>query len=491
MALVRRCLVGIATVCALASVPGVSVARDGAVAGSGTVASASASAGAVVSAKAGPGDVTRAAAAPLRLSMAAARDFAARLIADGHPDEALVIAQAILRAHPDDVPAQVLAARALRDMGRTDASLRAARQARVLAGTGEERFYAALVTAQARASAGHKTMAQLWLRHAAEIAPDAEARALALRDFRQVRGANPWRFGLDLRVTPSDNLNGAPPTNSFVFAGLPFVNPGAVPLSGLRYGARLDAERRVALGSRERLSFGLGVDLERVRLSPKARALAVLEDADLRRDSLRLRGGYERIAEDRRWLLRGGLEWARHWAAGAVVSDSARAELSYARDLGQGVALRLRGGLEQEWRHDLSLRDALTRDIGVTLSRQSPHGVLSLDLALAGTASQSRLVARDSARAVLGYRWARPVAGVLPRMSLSFEAVDYDQAPARFWTAPRRDRDWRLGLDVVVPGLDYMGFAPEIGIGFRDRQSTYSLYELRASDLRIGLTSVF
>jgi hypothetical protein len=36
-----------------------------------------------------------------------------------------------------------------------------------------------------------------------------------------------------------------------------------------------------------------------------------------------------------------------------------------------------------------------------------------------------------------------------------------------------------------------MGFAPEIGISFRDRTSNYSLYELQSTDIRIGLKSVF
>lgn len=426
-----------------------------------------------------------------RLSMDEARDVAARLISEQRPADALLIAQGILAAHPDDVPAMLLASRALRDLGREAEALEQARAAQALAGTDEDRFYSALVMAQARASGGQKTMAQFWLRRAAQVAPNDGLRGLAMRDFRQVRQSNPWRFGIELRFSPSDNVNGAPKTNTFTYAGLPFVNPSAVPLTGLRYGTSLDAERRVALGAHQRLSFGLGADLDRVRQSAESRALGILSDADMRSDTLRLRMGYEQIAPDRRWLLRSGLELARYWSGGDLISDSARLDLSYARDLGQGVSATLRGGLEQEWRHDLALRDAFTRDLGVTVSRRSAHGILSLDLALADTNSDARSIGRDTARVSLGYQWARPLKGMVPRLSLSYQAVTFDQAPADFWVDPREDREWRIGVDVLLPELDYMGFAPEVGIGLRDRSSNYSLYELRATDLRIGLKSVF
>lgn len=227
-----------------------------------------------------------------------------------------MIAQGILAAHPEDVPAMLLASRALRDLGREAESLAQARAAQSVAASDEDRFFAALVMAQTRASGGHKTMAQLWLRRAAQVAPNDGLRDLALRDFRQVRQSNPWRFGVELRLSPSDNLNGAPKTNSFTFAGLPFVNPSAVPLSGLRYGTSLDAERRVALGAHKRLSFGVGADLDRVRQSAESRALGIFSDADMRSDTLRLRMGYEQIAPDRGWLLRSGFELARYWSGG-------------------------------------------------------------------------------------------------------------------------------------------------------------------------------
>jgi hypothetical protein len=173
------------------------------------------------------------------------------------------------------------------------------------------------------------------------------------------------------------------------------------------------------------------------------------------------------------------------------LSDAARLDLSYGRAVAAGVILSGRLGLENETRHDVSLLDSQTRDYGLTLSRDVGQGLLRLDLAYADTASDSRSVARESRRAVLSYALAEPVKGLMPRLSLSYQSVDYDRGPTSFWIDPREDRQWGLALDVMLPDLDYYGFAPELGVSFHDRQSNYSIYETRGTDLRLGLRSVF
>lgn len=427
----------------------------------------------------------------VRLSMDEARGMAARLIAAGRPEQALTIAEGILVGHPQDVPALLLKSRALHDMGREEDALAAVKMAWEHADKDEDRFYAALVMAQTRASDGYGTWAQLWLRRAAQVAPDDGLRQLAVRDFQQARRASPLRMSVNLTFAPSDNLNGAPKTNTFSFAGLPFVNPSAVPLSGLRYGVGLDVVRRVPLDAHRRINLRAGIDVERVRQSRKSRALGILRDSDMRRDVATLGFGYEQIAPDGQWLFRGDVGYSRYWYGGQAVSDSARADLSFGHSLGKGVTLTGRAGIEQEWRHDLSLRDALTKSTGLTLTHKGAAGTLAFDMSFAGTASESRSVARQTARASVSYRLAKPVRGMLPSVSLVYEAVDFDQSPATFWADPRVDREWRVSFDVLLPDMDYMGFAPEIGISFRDRSSNYSLYETQSTDVRFGLKSVF
>lgn len=427
-----------------------------------------------------------------RLSLDEARRVAAGFLAEGRPEAALMIADGALLGDPDHAQTLMLRARALRDLGRDAEAVEAARKAWAAASTEEDRFFAAMIQAQARSSKGDRAIAQYWLRRAAQIAPDEASRAAAVRDFRHVRRITPWRLSLDVSVEPSDNLNGAPKTNTFTYAGLPFVNPTAVPLSGVEYGVGADYIYRVALAENRRLNFGVSVEASRVRFSEDARDKVPDVDAnDYRREELRLSAGYEARADDGRWLAMTEVSYQRNWLAGKALSDAARLDQSYGRAVAPGVILGGRVGVEREERRDTSLLDSETVDYGVNLSKEFGHGLLRLDLAWADTNSESRYVARETSRAILTYALAKPVIGMLPRVSLSYEAVDYDMGPMPFWTDPREDRQWGLSLDVTLPDMDYYGFAPEVGVSFRDRQSNYTIYETQGTDLRLGLRSVF
>jgi hypothetical protein len=139
----------------------------------------------------------------------------------------------------------------------------------------------------------------------------------------------------------------------------------------------------------------------------------------------------------------------------------------------------------------VGLRDSQTREAGLSLTRRTPAALLKLDLSMADTASASRLVARETTRAAVSFGLGKPVRGMLPRLTLAWEDTAYDRGPASFWVAPRRDEEWSVTLDVLLPAFDYYGFAPEIGVSFRDRSSNYTIYETRGTDLRLGVRSVF
>lgn len=427
-----------------------------------------------------------------RLSLDEARGAAAGFLADGRPEAALILADGALLGAPDHPQTLMLRARALRDLGRDAEAVKAARAAWAAASTPQDRFFAAMIQAQTRSSKGDRAIAQYWLRRAAQIAPDEASRAVAIRDFRHVRRITPWRLSLDVSVAPSDNLNNAPKSNSFTFAGLPFVNPTAVPLSGVEYGIGAGYVYRVALAENRRLNFGVDLDVTRLRFSEGARDKVPGVDADdYREEELRLSAGYEARASDGRWLALTELSLQRTWLAGKTLSDAVRLDFSYGRAVAPGMVLGGRLGLETEERRDFSVLDSDTRDYGVTLSKEVGQGLLRLDLGWADTESDSRSVARETGRAVLTYARTKPVRGMLPRLALSYEAVDYDRGPTTFWTDPRQDRQWAVSLDVTLPDLDYYGFAPEVGVSFRDRQSNYTIYETQGTDLRLGLRSVF
>lgn len=433
-----------------------------------------------------------AAAQPVRMSVDEARDAAALALQSGQAELALVLADGVLLGKPDDVSALMMKSRALNDLGRADEAASTARAAFAAAEDGRDRFFSALLMAQARIKGGRHGVAQLWLRRAAQIAPDDDLRDVAVRDFRQLRRITPWRLSLNASVEPSDNLNGAPKTNSFTFGGLPFVNPSAVPLSGQRFVLGADYLYRLPLDDSRRLNLGAGFEVQRVRFSEEARRkVPGIDNADYRQDSLKLSLGYEMRAPDGSWLAASQASVARHWLGGRLFADAARLDLQYGRALTDDLVGSVRLGIERERRHDAAVRDALTREMGLSLTHRFAGAALTLDLSLADTESESALVARETGRAALSLALGKPVRAMLPRATLAWERADFDQGPTSFWTDPRQDREWSLSVDVLLPELDYYGFAPEIGVSFRDRSSNYSVYETRGTDLRFGLKSVF
>ncbi|WP_425099632.1 surface lipoprotein assembly modifier [Tropicibacter sp. S64] len=435
------------------------------------------------------------AVAEARVSIDEARDMAGVLLQQGRAREALLLAEGILKGLPDDVAALVLKSRALRDLGRFDEADRVAGTARARAnagGTDKDRFFAALVTAQAKASDGKKGLAQYWLRRAAEIAPDDEMKAVAVRDFRYVRSTTPWQVKLSLFAEPSDNLNGAPKTNEFSFAGLTFTNTAAVPLSGMRFGGDASLTYRIALGEQSRINLGATGGIERVRFSQSAKdKVPGIDAADYSRDRLGFSIGYEQRGAAQDWLGSAQLSVSRYWGGGMHISDAVRLDLGYARRLAEGWTGSVRLAYEDETRMDAGQRSAVTQEASLTLTRHWDKSALSLSLGGADIASDSRLVDRQSQTAALKFARTAPVMGLLPSVTLSYAAEDYAQSPFGWWVDPRQDEEWGLSVDVLLPKMDYMGFAPEVGVSFRDRRSNYSIYETQSTDLRLGLKSVF
>jgi hypothetical protein len=55
----------------------------------------------------------------------------------------------------------------------------------------------------------------------------------------------------------------------------------------------------------------------------------------------------------------------------------------------------------------------------------------------------------------------------------------------------RRDRSYRLDLNLVLRNLAFEGFAPYFGVSFEQVRSTISLYEFNRNFVAIGITRAF
>ncbi len=431
------------------------------------------------------------ASAETRLDPPSARALAIRLARDGQLLAARAIALALLERDPGDVTALIVLSRVERDLGAHRAAAAAGRRAFRLAGNGQDRFAAALATAQALSSDGRRTEAQLWLRRAAHAAPDEQARRIAIRDFRYVRARNPLSVQLSFGLTPSDNVNGGPTSTTLVIGGFEFVNPDAVPLPGVIASAGADLGYTLDISPATALRAGLALSATAVALGPEARRkVPSARGSDYGDSEVAVSLGLSHSLSGGRLRLGLQAEAGREWSGGVPFMDAAR--LSASADLALGPATRagVRVEVERQDRLDHALRSADVLTFGSRLVHALPRGgALEVDLAFGRTDSRSAAIAQRSVRLGLGWTLAQPVAGAETTLITRLELRDYDRP--LFAADPREDIGTDLGIRMVFRELDVMGFVPRVQIDARRNRSSVALYDTRSLSLHLGIQSSF
>jgi tetratricopeptide (TPR) repeat protein len=261
-----------------------------------------------------------AASAETRLTIDQGRALAIRLVQAGQATAARDAARALLQRDPDDVLALIVLSRAERDLGAYKAAQKAARHAARVATKEKDRFAASLAMAQALSSDGRRTAAQFWLRRAMELAPDDQSRAVAVRDFTYVRSRNPVSARLSFGAFPSSNVNDGPTSNTLIIGGIEFVNPDAVPLSGLGFSLGGDLSWRMPVGEKAGLTLGLSGSSTRYILSEDARR----QVPDARAGNYATSSLSVSVSYDQRFdksLLSARLETGRDWLGGEALAD--------------------------------------------------------------------------------------------------------------------------------------------------------------------------
>ncbi len=428
-------------------------------------------------------------AAETRLSLPQARQFAVQLVQSGQPLAARAAALALLRHDPNDVVALIVLSRAARDLGDYRPAEAAARRAFRIAQTDKDRFSAALAMAQALASHGRHGAAQLWLRRAAEVAPDARHRMVAVRDFAYVKSRNPWRATFDFGAFPSSNVNDGPVTNTIVIGGIEFSNPDAVPLSGFGLSAAADLQRHWELGPTSRIVLGLAGNVTEYRLSDAARAAVPSARAsDFGKAGLSASIGWAR--QDGPTQLSVTVQGGRDWQAGATLADWRQLRLGYGRAFAEDRRLNLGFSLTDTDRHDAALRSSLRSavDLGWSWGAPGADG-WALGLSIGRVASDAASVARREAELRLDWQDAQPLLGAELSAFASIGLKLYDRP--LYIADARRDVTAQLGLSAVLVKLDYLGFAPEVGVTFSQTDSNITAMTTRKAELRLGVKSTF
>lgn len=112
------------------------------------------------------------------------------VLESGDTARALAYADALVGRNPADITAQLVRARAMRDLGSNSNARNAAWDAVDAAEAQDENYAGAMVMAKVRSSSGRKTLAQHWLRRAVELAPNQTLETRAIRDFKYLRTTN-------------------------------------------------------------------------------------------------------------------------------------------------------------------------------------------------------------------------------------------------------------------------------------------------------------
>ena len=442
-------------------------------------------------------------AAAQDLSPAQMRALGFELLQVGDPARALAVAEALIGRDGQDSVALILRARALRDLGRDDEARAAARLAwKAAPAEGSERFGAALTMAQALSSSGRRGQAQLWLRRAAEAAPDPQARAVAMRDFRYVRSRNPLRLSFGFGIAPSSNVNNGSQHSDIEGFGLSgTLSPDAQALSGWAATASLSARYRLAETPGHSTWARLSFTRREVRLSQEARAAieawrsaqAALGNTVTPRtdfDFAAVEAGLVHNRRGQKGVLSFGLTAGHNWFGGQDMSDYLKLDLSGERGLGDGQAIFASVSAERQWRLDAPNRDADLLTLTGGFARRLASGDrLIASLGGRTVASAAPDVRHEALIARLNWEKAEPVAGVRVEAQLSAERRRY----GRSFLAPAGRRDLRLDAEVTLTfeRFDYMGFAPTLDLRASRFRSNIKVHDGKDVGISLGFRSVF
>lgn len=420
------------------------------------------------------------------------------------PDQALALAEALLRRDPEDVDALILKSQALRDLGRYDEALDTARTAYGLADTEAEIFAAAMVRAQALASQGARTRAQLWLRIAGEYAPDEEARAVAIRDFRYVRQRNPWNTQLSFSIAPTSNVNDGTTHDRISYGGLQGVEPTGIsrPLSGLSFSGGLTTRYRFSESETHETSVGLHLFGQSYILSEEAKDIAPdASGSDFAYTSVAV--GLVHEWEPEAWTtpVQFSLLTGRGWYGQEDYSRYTRAGVAKPFILGKSTALRLDAGVEGFERLTDDATSTTYSGNAALLHEFDTGAALRFTVGAFDTRSDDGALQRQRLRSGIGYTLAKPFAGARVTFEADVERTIYDEFPQREFViypflsreieVEREDVTGRVGLSLWFEDIDYFGFSPTVTISHEETNSTLDLYDTVETGVTFGFRSSF
>ncbi len=413
------------------------------------------------------------------------RELALTLLNDGDAQRAGSLAESLLERDPSDVTALIVASRAASALGFSSESGAFARRAYWASSRGDVSFVAARLAANAYAAERKDSRAQLWLRRAAQYAPDAAADEAIARDFQGLRRRNPWNNSLRFGITPQSNINGGT-DEVIVLGGFPLSSP---PLSGLRYSGTASTTYRADVGERSATFIDAFASFNLFSLSNEAQEIAPdVSGSDFASGTL----GYG--LRHRRILVEGarptdfGLRVAQNWVEGEV--DNRTVDMSIAQSWTVFEDALVSGRLARQYQvfNDDDPADSWS----TSLTWAQAIGADRLRLSLGATHSISKQSTEDfTLQSISGsYDFGRTVQGFFFGIDLSYQNQDFDQ-PTAIGGIDRVDVTRSATLRVGNENIEYYGFQPLLSVTQTEVDSTFDFFDRDSFSVGFDLRSSF
>ncbi|MEM8653801.1 MAG: tetratricopeptide repeat protein [Pseudomonadota bacterium] len=429
--------------------------------------------------------------AAAELDIDTAKRLSLVFLAHGQHRAAHDVLTVLAARHPRDPEILITLSRAERALGQTDEAVARARQAFEVADTQTDRHLSARVLAEALASAGKHTRAQLWLRRAGQLAPTDAAKAAIRRDYAYVRSRNPWAFSVRGGISPTDNANNAPTSNQIEIGGIIFVNPAARPISGTEFHLGGTVTYRFPASVTAQKEVHVAYDARRTMLGSEANSIDPdLSNSDFSADRLAFgwRGRFRRAGGQA--VSEFGTRLFFDWNGGDRSQTGLALDAGLRFPLADRQQLRLKGRVEHLDRLDVALRTSTTTELGVEWSfGMANNDYLRIGVSVSDTVSDSSAVARASNRLQAIYALGQPILNAHIAFSAEYRQSLFDQP--LFGPDRRDDRAVGLSATATLKQMDFFGFAPVVELRRERVRSNISAFDTLATQLSFSFRSTY
>jgi len=428
-----------------------------------------------------------------QITLQEARYLAHRSLQGGDPVTARALALGLLQANPQDADALAVLAASEIALRRPAQARRAAADAFRHAPDRPLRYHSARLAASAASAQGRQLAAKYWLRRASDQAATRQEQATIAREFRVVDGRDRWERSFSFSLAPSSNLNNGSDSDLLEVDGVPitgFLSGDAQALSGLR--ATASARLAYRFTPRERSATKLQFQYYGTFnfLSSEARALApAAQGSDFNFTLAEAAIIHQFLPEGMRGPFDVKLSVSQQWYGGDPLLHGYGLAVGKTMPLGERSSLRAGLSYDREFADDPAATDAQRTTLDLSWrGAVGRGGALSLSGRLTNYDAERRSNAWRGGSISARYAPGWQLGPAQVSFGLGYEYRDYPEHVAGIVVVPggRQDHGFTAGLDLVLPDLQVMGFAPVMSFQAKKTNSNVSRYE--ATDLSVGLS---